>query len=71
MKIYEWNDRMKVVIVINKYCVYKFIVISCCLLVNIIEDEIKKIGFFLIGLYRFFFVLYLFIFLLGKFCLGE
>lgn len=46
MKIYEWNDRMKVVIVINKYCVYKFIVISCCLLVNIIEDEINNWIFF-------------------------
>lgn len=46
MKIYEWNDRMKVVIVINKFCVYKFIVISCCLLVNIIEDEINNWIFF-------------------------
>lgn len=46
MKTYERNDRMKAAIVINKYCVYKFIVTSCCSPANTTEDEIKKLDFF-------------------------
>lgn len=42
MKTYERNDRMKAAIVINKYCVYKFIVTSCCSPANTTEDEINN-----------------------------
>lgn len=71
MKTYERNDRMKAAIVINKYCVYKFIVTSCCSPANTTEDEIKKIGFLPTGLHRLPLASHLFISSLGKFCLGE
>lgn len=70
MKTYERNDRMKAAIVINKYCVYKFIVTSCCSPANTTEDEINN-WISSDWITQIPLASHLFISSLGKFCLGE